>query len=264
VNEVEIITLLQEAAEAGAQAILGVYSSRPAANYKEDHSPVTVADKASHAAILAILERSGLPILSEEGNEIPFEIRRNWSAFWLIDPLDGTKEYLKGSNEFTINIALIRSGEPIAGIIAQPLSREAVIAAGQKAWKWQMGSLDPMEELRLRSLPQGASDLTVIASKSHFDERSSGFIRKLQQVHAGIHLLQAGSALKFVRLAEGKADLYPRFQPCMEWDTAAGDAILRATGLGIYQADTLEPLKYNKANLLNPPFLAGFRDLIGE
>lgn len=261
-TEADLRSILIRATEAGINAIIRVYSAKPVASYKEDRSPVTLADKASHTAILGILETSGKPVLSEEGIEIPFETRRNWQEFWMVDPLDGTKEYLRGSDEFTINIALIRSGEPVAGIIAQPLSGEGVIAVGGKASRWHMKSRESLQDLGMRSAPGLSSTLHVIASRSHFDERSSGFIRDLRNSYAGIQLLHAGSAVKFCMLADGRADLYPRFQPCMEWDTAAGDAILRATGLGIYHAETGEPLAYNKENLLNPSFIAGFRRLI--
>lgn len=261
-EESEVISFLSRSASAGTQAILDVYSSTPLAAYKEDRTPVTIADQASHAAIMKILETSSIPVLSEEGQEIPYEVRSAWSAFWLVDPLDGTREYLKGSDEFTINIALIRSGEPVAGIIAQPLAGSGVIAAGGKACKWSRDDQDPGQMMGHRQFSDLSSDVTVIASRSHFDDLSSGFIRKLQNKYARIQLTHAGSALKFLMLADGRADIYPRYQPCMEWDTAAGDAILRATGLGIYDAYLKTPLQYNKKNLLNPSFIAGFRRLI--
>lgn len=222
---------------------------------KEDHSPVTEADYESNRILIKHLEPLNIPILSEEQDDVDYETRKDWTTFWLLDPLDGTKEFIKGLPEFTINIALIHEGEPVLGIVAVPAASEVYYGYGDLAWKANVssGTIDQVE--RLNPAPP-SNILKVAASRSHLSLKTAEYIDGLKADNHKIELIQAGSALKFCLIAEGKAHVYPRFNPCMEWDTAAAHAILKAVGKNIVQMENGEQLKYNKVSLYNPPFLA--------
>jgi len=257
-------TAVRAAIEAG-RAIMQVYAlpaERWEVERKADESPLTLADRRAHAIIADRLAPLGLPLLSEEGSHTPFDERTTWHEFWLVDPLDGTKEFLKKNGEFTVNIALIEHGEPTFGVVYAPaLAALYVGAKGMGAAVWT----DAADESALLRAPQslplegGHEGLVVVASRSHLSPETGGFIEKLRLSHSDVRTLAAGSSLKLCRVAEGSADLYPRFAPTMEWDTAAGDAIVRASGGSVCQADDGEAgdaLIYNKADLHNPWFLA--------
>ncbi len=223
---------------------------------KEDQSPLTLADKAAHNVIVNYLEGTGLPILSEEGSKIPFGERKNWTYFWMVDPLDGTKEFIKRNGEFTVNIALIRFNVPVAGVIYAPcqdLLYEGAMETGvYKTEKNIRSELSPaVKRIQLEDL-LAQEQVTVVASKSHLNEATTQFINQFPNVQ----LTSMGSSFKLMLLAEGKADIYPRMAPTMEWDIAAGHAILRALHKGVYQTDLQSELLYNKEILLNPSFIA--------
>jgi 3'(2'), 5'-bisphosphate nucleotidase len=240
-----------EAAEEASKVILDVYNSADfEAEAKGDNSPLTRADRKGNAVITVILDATNLPVLSEEGKEIPYEERKDWDYFWMVDPLDGTKEFIKRNGEFTVNIALIHRGVPILGVVAVPVTGEVFYALeGHGAHVKRDGNVQALPKRRTWDLTQ--QGLRVVASRSHMNEETQAFIDNLNEPV----LVSKGSSLKFMLLAESKADVYPRYAPTMEWDTAAAHAIVKETGLKVIQFGTEEELKYNKENLLNPYFL---------
>lgn len=246
----ELVRVAIHAAEEASKSILEVYHSNDfQAELKGDKSPLTIADKKAHHVIEQILKETNLLILSEEGKDIPYEVRKHWEYFWLVDPLDGTKEFIKRNGEFTVNIALIHNQIPILGVVAVPVTGEVYFSKpGEGAYLKQNGAEVRLEKRKPIDLSQ--QGLRVVASRSHMSDETSAFINKLHDSE----LISAGSSLKFMLLATGKADVYPRFAPTMEWDTAAAHAILLETGMVVNQLSG-EPLRYNKENLLNPFFL---------
>jgi len=239
-----------EAAELACKEILDVYASGNfQAEVKGDNSPLTIADKRAHYAIASILQSSNLPILSEEGKAIPYAERKNWEYFWMVDPLDGTKEFLKRNGEFTVNIALIHKNKPVMGVVAVPVTGDVYYTADSGAFLKRKGVAQKLEHRGRIDLQQPG--LRVVASRSHMNDDTQQFIDSLQQPS----LVSSGSSLKFMLLAEGVADVYPRYAPTMEWDTAASHAIINAVGLKVLQQGSTEELVYNKENLLNPSFL---------
>jgi len=260
--------LIAIAAEAGA-AISEVYHTQFEVSYKEDRSPLTMADQRSHAIILTRLNELSprFPVLSEEGRDIPYEERKGWEYFWLVDPLDGTKEFVKRNGEFTVNIALIHGNKPVAGLIYVPEKRTYYFAAeGLGAYKLVSGntpllglSFDTMlrESKKLPSnagIVQAARPLTIIGSRSHASKEFEEFIKALKEKYPDAATLSAGSSLKFCLVAEGMADVYPRFGPTMEWDTAAGQCIVEEAG-GVVVDRSRKRLTYNKESLLNSDFV---------
>ena len=235
---------------------------------KADNSPLTLADKASHDCIVKYLEPTGYPILSEEGAQIPYEERKDWHRLWIVDPLDGTKEFIKRNGEFTVNIALIEDGKPILGIIFAPTLGTVyggiVNFGARRVEGINLDHLDvPVtqrrEPLTFYSLPQQALlehvGVKVVASRSHMNPETEEYIGKLRKLNSHVDLVSKGSSLKMCLVAEGSADVYPRFAPTMEWDTAAGDAICRACGKQVLDYKTGLPLTYNKPDLHNPWFI---------
>ena len=247
----ELLPIAVKAAEAACNEILEVYNSGDfQAEAKGDNSPLTLADKKAHHKIADMLKPTKLPILSEEGKAIPYEERKNWEYFWMVDPLDGTKEFIKRNGEFTVNIALIYKNTPVLGVVAVPVTGETFYAAaGHGAWMKKDGKEMPLLKRPPVSLDQPG--LRVVASRSHMNEETQQFIDKLTSPT----LVSKGSSLKFMLLAEGKADVYPRYAPTMEWDTAAAHAVVREAGAKVLQFQTSQELLYNKENLLNPFFL---------
>lgn len=248
--------LLQVAEQAG-QAILEIYHQPDlwATRSKEDASPVTAADLAAHAVIQEGLQTltPDWPLLSEEAADIPWETRRRWTRYWLVDPLDGTKEFLDRNDEFTVNLALIEAGVPVLGVIYQPVTGISWWGvAGQGAWK-QQGS-QPAAAIRTRAL--AVPHLDMLTSHRHGLDRLQSVMTALQQQQLNLATQPLGSSLKFCYLAEGRADFYPRLGPTGEWDTAAAQAILEAAG-GQLLTWQLQPLRYNqKPELINPDFVA--------
>ena len=252
-----LLELAQRAALQAGKAILEIYTSGDfRVEMKSDQSPLTLADKAAHTIIVSQLEETGLPILSEEGSKVRYEDRKSWDYFWLIDPLDGTKEFIKRTGEFTVNIALMRSTIPVAGVIYAPYinilyygSKETGVYKIEKGKQVQLSFIP--EKRTIEEL-QHKEQITIVASKSHMNEETSSFINQFKNTN----LSSMGSSLKLMLLAEGVADIYPRLAPTMEWDTAAGHALLRSLNMGVYQTDLQTELLYNKEELLNPSFIA--------
>jgi len=243
--------------EAGL-AIMKVYESADfKISYKEGNSPLTRADTDANAVILRGLKRltPETPILSEECKEAPFDERKNWDTFWLVDPLDGTKEFIKKSGEFTVNIALIKNGSPVMGVVHMPTTGTTYSAlTGLGAFK-QEGRDEPSEEIKVAGYNDGR--LKVVASVSHRNAELEEFLRSIEtalEKKGGIEALSMGSSLKLCLVAEGAAHLYPRIGPTMEWDTGAAHCVVIAAG-GRVTDLTGEDLKYNKENLLNPYFM---------
>jgi 3'(2'), 5'-bisphosphate nucleotidase len=250
-NLSELLIVAIKAAEAACVEIMDVYNSGDfQAEAKGDDSPLTLADKKAHDKISAILKPFRLPILSEEGKSIPFSERKSWPYFWMIDPLDGTKEFIKRNGEFTVNIALIHDNRPVLGVVAVPVTGEVFYAAqGLGAWLKKEGGKKQLPKRTVIDRQQPG--LRVVASRSHMNEETQQFIDELKEPS----LVSKGSSLKFMLLAEGKADVYPRYAPTMEWDTAAAHAIVSEAGLKVVQAASGKDLLYNKEDLLNPYFL---------
>lgn len=247
-----LATAIQAALDAGRD-IMEIYDD-PEADFgierKADNSPLTRADKAAHARIMTYLEPTGIPVLSEEGAHLPYDERRTWQRLWIVDPLDGTKEFIKRNGEFTVNIALVEDGAPVMGVIYVPVKQQLYYGiVGEGATKEEDGVRSSLP------LPAGERAFTVVASRSHLSSETADFIDNLRREHPDLELVSSGSSLKICLVAEGKADIYPRHAPTMEWDTAAGDAIARAAGRSVVDALTGEPLRYNKEDLHNPWFV---------
>lgn len=263
-----LLTAIRAALEAGKE-IMQVYTD-PAADFeierKADQSPLTIADKRSHHVIARMLSATPYPLLSEEGKKIPADIRQGWRELWIIDPLDGTKEFIKRNGEFTVNIAYVRDGIPEAGIIYIPVQSVLYFATSQLgAYKieqiTELDSTCTLERLishaqRLPHSERRKDTFRVVASRSHLNAETQEYINRMKELHEHVETVSKGSSLKLCLIAEGEADTYPRFAPTMEWDTAAGHAIVRAAGKDVYQNGTDEPLQYNKKDLLNPWFIA--------
>jgi 3'(2'), 5'-bisphosphate nucleotidase len=237
-------------ARAAGAAIMEIYDGDHAVEFKDDKSPLTAADKAAHRVIVAGLEEltPDIPILSEEGRDIPYEVRKKWSCFWLVDPLDGTKEFIKRNGEFTVNIALIERQKPVFGVVYVPVP-DTLYWGGQELGAWRQEGQGPAETIRVRE-PDPAKGLTVVMSRSHPSPELEEYLKTIQVVDA----ISVGSSLKLCTVAEGRADLYPRLGPTMEWDTAAGQAVVEGAGGGVKNTEGT-PLAYNKQNLLNPYFI---------
>ena len=254
---------INAAIEAGKE-IMRIYDD-PSQDFgierKADNSPLTLADKAAHNCIVRLLGQTGIPILSEEGAHLPYEERRVWRRLWIVDPLDGTKEFIKKNGEFTVNIALVEDGTPKLGVIYVPVKDVLYVGeAGEGAWKqtptiFPLGGERTQRPFQRLPLQGGGRAFTIVASRSHLTPETEAFIDEVRQEHEDVQLVSIGSSLKICLVAEGTADVYPRFAPTMEWDTAAGDAIARAAGRTVVDAGTGKPLTYNKPNLHNPWFV---------
>lgn len=261
--EQNLKTAIDASIDAG-KAIMEIYSSADfGTEFKKDDSPLTQADLESNKVIMSYLQKTNIPIISEENKMLDYMERKNWDLCWLVDPLDGTKEFIKRNGEFTVNIALIKAGAPILGVIYVPVTKELYYANVQAkvAFKDVLNNTDETntlfsKESQLRlSGNQNKERIKVVGSRSHMNEQTEKFIEDLKQKHDQVEIVSKGSSLKFCLVAEGKADVYPRIAPTMEWDTGAGHAICKAVGLKVTQWGSDEELSYNKENLLNPYFL---------
>jgi len=261
--------LLFSAAFKAGEEILLVYNSPFAVEHKEDRSPLTMADKRSHETISRALQSTTIPLLSEEGKQLPWETRRNWDRFWLVDPLDGTKEFVKRNGEFTVNIALIEDGAPVFGVIYVPVT-DTWYWGGRDTGSFTLEALPPSRwaeswedagaAAQKLPLDQPADrPFTVVGSRSHMSAETETFIESMRRTHGSLEMVSRGSSLKLCMVARGDADVYPRFAPTMEWDTGAGQAICEGAGVSVTFHDSSLPLHYNKENLVNPWFLVGPR-----
>jgi 3'(2'), 5'-bisphosphate nucleotidase len=258
-----LLNVAIKAAIAGGAEILEVYKKDFDVEFKADNSPLTMADRNAHNAITEVLIDTGLPILSEEGKNVPYETRKNWRKFWLVDPLDGTKEFVKRNGEFTVNIALIVENKPVLGVILVPVTGLLYFAsipsgAFKTVIKYNDENLPGKLITGASRLPQDykLTNYTVVGSRSHSSPETESFINDLSKAEPGLEFISIGSSLKLCLVAEGKAHIYPRFGPTMEWDTAAGQAIVEISGGSVLIAKTGSPVIYNKPDLLNPHFIA--------
>jgi 3'(2'), 5'-bisphosphate nucleotidase len=247
----QLVDTAIRASEEAGKAILEVYhSGHFETEPKGDNSPLTLADRKAHGVIVSILQATGLPVLSEEGNNSSYETRKDWEYFWLVDPLDGTKEFLKRNGEFTVNIALIHQQRPVLGVVEVPVTGDVYFATeGEGAFVKRKGKTLTLP--KRKSVELAAKGLRVVASRSHMSDETQSFIQQLNEPS----LVSKGSSLKFMLLAENLADVYPRFAPTMEWDTAAAHAIVNEVGFAVLQKNSTHPLAYNKPDLLNPHFI---------
>ena len=254
----ELTQLAIKAAIEASKEILAIYQSNDfEIENKKDNSPLTKADKAAHKIISSILEESKIPILSEEGKSIPYETRKYWNKLWIIDPIDGTKEFIKRNGEFTVNIALIENNKPVIGVILAPDSgvlyfSEKKIGAFKSTTNLEY--FNP-EILLAEALPLPLNHenkaYKVIASRSHLSKETKAYIENLKAKHGEVKFISKGSSLKLCMVAEGMANCYPRFAPTMEWDTAAGQAICEAAGFQVIDFKTKKSMKYNREELLS-------------
>lgn len=252
-----------KAAFKAGEKVLEVYEGDHEVETKEDQSPLTLADRKAHEGIKKRLEATGLPLLSEEGKDIPYQERASWTRLWMVDPLDGTKEFIKKNGEFTINIALIEQGKPVLGVILVPAKDELYFALqGSGAYKTVEASShrsSSLQELMEKAdrLPYDTKreKFTAVASRSHMNEETEKFIEELKKEHGEVELTSIGSSLKLCLVAEGKADIYPRFGPTMEWDTAAGHAIAKEAGKEVVENSSKQEMTYNKEDLHNDWFI---------
>ena len=247
----ELQIALEAAVKAG-ENIMEVYNSTESINYekKADDSPLTIADKKSHNTIIDFLKDTEIDIISEESKSIEYQERKNWEEYWLIDPLDGTKEFIKKNGEFTVNIALIKNNKPHLGVVYCPVKK--ILYWNDNDKKVFKREKEETREIKKRKpINENEEGLRVVVSRSHMSEETSEYVNKLTRPK----LISCGSSLKFLYIADNKADIYPRFGPTMEWDTAAAHSILNALEIHVINLDTGRELSYNKENLLNPYFI---------
>ncbi|MBE9490615.1 MAG: 3'(2'),5'-bisphosphate nucleotidase CysQ [Bacteroidetes bacterium] len=253
---------VQASLDAG-KAILEVYSSNDFnVEIKGDDSPLTLADKNANDVINSYLLKTSIPIISEENRQLDFSERKDWDTCWIVDPLDGTKEFIKRNGEFTVNIALIKNGTPTLGVIYVPVSKTLYFTSEDATTSYRIVLED--EEVTMDYIFENASEINpqteepsvvkIVGSRSHLNEDTKSFISEIS-ANKEVEIVSKGSSLKFCLVAEGKANIYPRYAPTMEWDTAAGQAICQAVGVKVIDNNTKKPLQYNKENLLNPYFL---------
>lgn len=257
------LELAIKASLAAGKEIMNVYNSVIEVEYKDDKSPLTEADKRSNDIINTFLKTTPIPVISEENKQTDYEIRKTWNLCWVVDPVDGTKEFIKRNGEFTVNIALVEDGKPKLGVIYVPAVKTLYFGNVEegKAFKAELEShsTDIDEVFKLSQLLQPKNNTTnqieVVGSRSHMNEDTLSFVEDLKNEGKDVKIVSKGSSLKFCLVAEGNADVYPRYAPTMEWDTAAGQAICNAVGIKVISKETNQPLQYNKQNLLNSYFL---------
>ncbi|PCH83006.1 MAG: 3'(2'),5'-bisphosphate nucleotidase [Piscirickettsiaceae bacterium] len=252
INVQDVVVLARKAGE----AIMEIYQKDFEIEFKADKSPLTEADKAAHNIIEAGLKNldqknnTSIPLMSEEGKNIPFEARKDWEYYWLVDPVDGTKEFIKKNGEFTVNIALIHNGIPVLGVVYAPALDEMYWA------KQNEGAYKDGQSLPLKK-PAERETYKIVASRSHMSDETKKFIDAIE-TNKEKELVSIGSSLKICLVAEGAVDVYPRIAPTMEWDTAAAHAVVLEAGMDMkaYEnGSVLDQLTYNKQNLLNPFFV---------
>jgi 3'(2'), 5'-bisphosphate nucleotidase len=265
----ELYNLLSIAISAAVRAgfkILQVYNSDDfQVNLKSDRTPLTLADRLAHEEIKNSLSKTFIPVLSEEGRNILYEERKSWDYFWIVDPLDGTKEFIKRNGEFTVNIALIYEHVPIAGVVYVPVTGKlyfslinegAYLADNLLPTEDYSEYVESIKKLAIRlPLATNRENFIIVESRSHSTPETIEFINRVQYKYKNVELLPIGSSLKMCLIAEGKADLYPRLSLSNEWDTAAGQAIVEGAGFSVKEYETNERLMYNKEELINPWFI---------
>ena len=274
------LAALRAALQAGAE-ILAVYNGEFEVQQKADRTPLTEADLRAQRRIHEILEQHDpeVPFLGEESADIPYDRRELWDRYWLVDPLDGTKEFVKRNGEFTVNIAYVSAtdgpGDPLVGVVYAPVLSRAYLgvvgkgayrldnlppgAAAPRSWDEPVATARALQPAGPAEQRSPERPFTVVASRSHMSAETEAFVEEVRAEHPDLELVSAGSALKMCLVAEGAADLYPRFAPTMEWDTGAGHAVCRAAGAEVVAWPAAEELVYNKPELVNPWFLVRSR-----
>lgn len=263
----EFLKIAIEAALAAGSEIMAIYTGGNfETEVKKDTSPLTIADKRANEVINNCLKQTAIPIISEENNEIEYSERKHWKQCWIVDPLDGTKEFIKKNDEFTVNIALTVNGSPELGVIYAPALELLYfsVVSEKKAFKVSVASIQQDVRKDTEELIKIATELRpskvnhclkIVGSRSHLNEETISLFEKLQKEHSEIEIISKGSSLKFCLLAEGAAHYYPRLGPTMEWDTAAGQAICEAVGFKCNFVETGKPVTYNRQRLLNGHFI---------
>ena len=270
-NKERLNVAVMAALEAG-KAILEVYKKDFKIDYKGDDSPLTEADLLSNKIIQEHLESTNIPIISEEGKLIPYTLRKDWDLCWIVDPIDGTKEFIKKNGEFTVNIALVEKGKTVFGVIYVPVTKELYYTNESKTSCYKtiidikkislLQSLLFLDQDEIRPSKPVQSKIRVVGSRSHMNDETMLFVEKLKKEYEDVEIVSKGSSLKFCLVAEGKADVYPRFAPTMEWDTAAGQAICEAVGLNVIDQSTSKSMLYNREDLLNKYFLVTKKNFV--
>ena len=258
----DLLKIAISAALGSAKEILKIYQSDDfEVQLKSDDSPLTKADLVSHQVIESYLKPTNIPILSEEGKDISYDERKDWTQLWIVDPIDGTKEFINRNGEFTVNIALIENQKPILGVVYAPVLNELYFSSHELGgFKVSVDLMDFDVNNLIDSavkLPLIREDktYTIVASRSHLSDETVDFIEEIKKEKGDVHLISKGSSLKLCLVAEGSADCYPRFAPTMEWDTAAGQAICEHTGIRVIDWETKKDLLYNRPTLLNNWFV---------
>jgi 3'(2'), 5'-bisphosphate nucleotidase len=244
-------------AEQAGSAILDIYRKDFSVEYKDDKSPLTEADKISNQIIVAALKQltPNIPIISEENKLTDYALRKNWTSCWIVDPIDGTKEFIKKNDEFTVNIALVENGYPILSVLAAPALNKMYYAEKNRgAFLIENGASKPLK------VNDAIGDtIRIVGSRSHQTPELLAYVEEQKTKYKHVDFVAAGSSLKFCLIAENKADVYPRLGPTMEWDTAAGQLIATEAGAKVLIFNTQQPLTYNRENLLNPYFIVDCR-----
>lgn len=254
-------TAITAALDAGKAILEIYYSGEFDIELKGDNSPLTLADTASHDVIMSYLTKTDIPVLSEEGRDISYKERKSWKQLWIVDPIDGTKEFIKRNGEFTVNIALIENNKPLIGVIFVPVTGDLYFSSKEVgAFKVDVDLKDyDVKNLIVKAnkLPLQREDkiFTIVASRSHMSAETREYIQQMRDIHGDVKLISKGSSLKLCMVAEGAANCYPRFAPTMEWDTAAGQAICEHAGFKVLDWDTKKNMMYNREELLNNWFL---------
>lgn len=251
-----------KASLAAGKRIMEIYDNEDfEVDFKGDDSPLTKADLESHNIIMEFLKETGIPVLSEEGKHLSYEERKDWKQLWIVDPIDGTKEFIKRNGEFTVNIAFVEDQKPVLGVIYVPALKQLYFA-DKNTGSFKLDDITEYtssEEIisNANKLPIASNNeiYTVVASKSHLSPETEDYIAELEKEHGSINTISKGSSLKLCMVAEGIAQQYPRFAPTMEWDTAAGQAICTYAGKTVLDCITKQEMLYNRENLLNNWFL---------
>lgn len=258
----QYLSLAIRASLKAGKRIMDIYNNESFdVDFKSDASPLTKADLASHEIIVNYLKETEIPILSEEGKHLSYDIRKTWDTLWIVDPIDGTKEFIKKNGEFTVNIALVENQVPILGVIYVPVLQELYFAS-KELGSFKLANITQFSSLEnilktAKKLPLSTEkeNFTVVASKSHLSKETEAYIEQLEKEHGDVITISKGSSLKLCMVAEGIADQYPRFAPTMEWDTAAGQAIGKYAGKTVYDFKTQKEMLYNREELLNNWFI---------
>ena len=259
----ELELAIMTALKAG-EVIMEIYNGEDfEVELKGDNSPLTRADKAAHEIIISYLAKSSLPILSEEGSDITYAERKNWNRFWMVDPIDGTKEFIKRNGEFTVNIALIENQKPVIGVVYVPALKDLYFAE-ERVGSFKMEDIkyikDTYNSKRIDLSNSTYPEIfTLVVSKSHMNEKTQQFVDKKKEKFSEIAIASYGSSLKICKVTDGTAHCYPRFGITMEWDTAAAQAIAIFSGCKFTQDDDKSELIYNKRSLLNPCFIVQYK-----